>query len=151
MKNITQKQIDILVEAIVKKIYDRKKMNEELEKQQQEAITKYKKTAEYKNIEKIFKDNPMINSIDINKRYFFGETQDNNYYFDSRILASKWEADIERIIKDKVSSDFRRDIPEEYTIRNQVREELTIRVLGWEDIRQMMEDLTKEFKSKYNL
>ena len=38
MKNITQKQINILVDAIMKQVYDKKKLDEELKQLQEKEF-----------------------------------------------------------------------------------------------------------------
>ena len=148
MKNITQKQINILVDAIMKQVYDKKKLDEELKQLQEKEFKEFQKTKEYKNIVKIFEENPMINCIGVNKNYFF---PDMCVYYDTNIYASKYENDLRNIINSKVSNEFWKKVPNDYNLRKEIEEELTIRMLGGEDVRELIADLTQQFKSKFGL
>lgn len=148
MKNITQKQINILVDAIMKQVYDKKKLDEELEQLQEKEFKEFQKTKEYKNVVKVFEENPMIKYICVNKNYFFSNTYE---YYDTSIYANKYENDLRNIINSKVSSEFWKKVPNDYNMRKEIEEELTIRMLGGEDVRELIADLTKQFKSKFGL
>lgn len=148
MKNITQKQINILVDAIMKQVYDKKKLDEELKQLQEKEFKEFQKTKEYKNIVKVFEENPMINHICVDKSYFFPNTYE---YFDTSIYANKCENNLRSIINSKVSNEFWKRVPNDYNLRKEIETELTIRMLGGEDVRELIADLTKQFKSKFGL
>ena len=81
---ITRKEIDLLVDAIVGQIYDSDKIAKAKQKEKDElsekAWSEFQKSKQWKQVKKIFEENPFIKDFSVDEEEFFGKAITDYYY-----------------------------------------------------------------------
>jgi len=154
---ITRKEIDLLVDAIVGQIYDSDKIAKAKQKEKDElsekAWSEFQKSKQWKQVKKIFEENPFIKDFSVDEEEFFGKAITDYYY--------KWKTYLfhRNTYETSIKSDFCRryvQIDEKkYPTRDQIATKvntlLTIEALGGEDIKSIVSAVAKAVKNEFKL
>lgn len=138
---ITKKEIDILTNAITNEVYDNKKIDEQVKKECDDMWNKFKKTKQYKELEKILV-NPNYYGLSIypNLVYWFGDN------YNTTIRGVNW---LEVNYKNNYRSIAYKKYPNSWDIYVRVQTLLTIKALGWKDIETVMQEIKEVIKKEF--
>ena len=140
---ISRKDIDILTNAITNELYDNKKINALVDKECEDMWTKFKKTKEFKELEKVLS----------NENYYWVSIYPSLvfWFWDNYNTLIRWINWLENTYKNYCRSKVLKKYPTSSDIYIKVQTVLTIKALGWKNIEEIIEavkdTVKKEFKN----
>lgn len=140
---ISRKDIDILTNAITNELYDNKKINALVDKECEDMWTKFKKTKQYKELEKVL-SNENYYWVSIYPSLLF-------WFWDNYNTLVRWVKWLENTYKNYCRSRAYKKYPTSSDVYTKVQTVLTIKALGWKNIEEIIEAVKdavkKEFKN----
>lgn len=140
---ISRKDIDILTNAITNELYDNKKINALVDKECEDMWTKFKKTKEFKELEKVLS----------NENYYWVSIYPSLvfWFWDNYNTLVRWIKWLENTYKNYCRSRAYKKYPTSSDVYTKVQTVLTIKALGWKNIEEIIEavkdTVKKEFKN----
>ena len=140
---ISRKDIDILTNAITNELYDNKKINALVDKECEDMWTKFKKTKEFKELEKVLS----------NENYYWVSIYPSLvfWFWDNYNTLIRWINWLENTYKNYCRSRAYKKYPTSSDVYTKVQTVLTIKALGWKNIEEIIEavkdTVKKEFKN----
>lgn len=142
---ITAKEIDLLVDSMMDKVYDRSYINEQKKKLAEKEWKETKKKAEVKEFLKLINNDYFYSIVPSTKMYDTLWLKKNCYdNFYSRDDFEKW-------IISKLSQKYTVEYPTEYDIRKELKNMLVIECLWWTDLKVILWTVAKDIKKKFKL
>ena len=154
---ITRKEIDLLTDAIVGQIYDCDKIakakQEERDALSEKAWAEFQKSKQWKQIKKIFEENPFIRDFSVDEEEFFGKAISDYYYKWKTYLfnRSNYEANIKNDFCRRYVKINEKKYPTREQIATKVNTLLTIEALGGEDIKSIVSSVADAVKKEFKL
>ena len=142
---ITAKEIDLLVDSMMDKVYDRNYINEKKKELAEKEWKETKKKAEVKEFLKLINNDYFYSIVPSTKMYDTLWLK-KNYYdnFCSRDDFEKW-------IVSKLSNKYTVEYPTEYDVRKELKNMLVIECLWWTDLKAILWTVAKDIKKKFKL
>ena len=147
---ISQREIKLIADAIVNQVYDERKINEQVRKEQEKVWKKFSSSKKWKDTLKLLKELKKLDwfvSIVVKDRTFF-EVEEMCWIYD-------YKFNDEDAVKNSyfawIASRVRRKFPDRYTIVKKVETLLTIKALCWKDMEAIMNDIINTVKWEYKL
>ena len=154
---ISKQQMEIIVNSMMKELYDPKKYEEANEKLVKPYVEKFKKSKLYKKVEDAFK-NELVCVIKIDKpdmlhelpKEFQQKISDNSMYlyYETRFDSV---SDVVTRYKNMCLRCIEKPMPSEHEVRNKLELELTLKSLWAEDIYEVLDDIKASIKKQFNL
>lgn len=150
---INKQQIDIIVNGMMKEIYNPDAYREEAEKEAQKYLKNFKKSKFYKELEQAFKM-PLIDGIKLSSNWMYIACPE---LFDSEYFEGNYSRDIKDVDElnnrfiARVANKIQKKLPNEYKIRDELVLRLTIESLGAEDIYEVLNNIKASVKKDFNL
>lgn len=140
---ISRKDIDILTNAITNELYDNKKINALVDKECEDMWTKFKKTKEFKELEKVLS----------NKNYYWVSIYPSLvfWFWDNYNTLVRWVNWLENTYKNYCRSKVLKKYPTSSDVYIKVQTVLTIRALGWKNIEEIIEAVKDTVKKEFKL
>ena len=138
---ITKKEIDILTNAITNEVYDNKKIDEQVKKECNDMWNKFKKTKQYKELEKLLV-NPNYYGISIYPSLVF-------WFWDNYNTLVRWVNGLENTYKNYCRSMVYKKYPNSWDVYVRVQTLLTIKALGWKDVETIMQEIKEIIKKEF--
>ena len=142
---ITAKEIDLLVDSMMDKVYDRSYINEQKKKLAEKEWKETKKKTEVKEFLKLIDNDYFYSIIPSTKMYDTLWLKKNCYdNFYSRDDFEKW-------IISKLSQKYTVEYPTEYDVRKELKNMLVIECLWGNDLKTILWTVAKDIKKKFKL
>ena len=142
---ITAKEIDLLVDSMMDKVYDRNYINEKKKELAEKEWKETKKKAEVKEFLKLINNDYFYSIVPSTKMYDTLWIKKNCYdNFCSRDDFEKW-------IVSKLSNKYTVEYPTEYDVRKELKNMLVIECLWWTDLKAILWTVAKDIKKKFKL
>ena len=142
---ITAKEIDLLVDSMMDKVYDRNYINEQKKKLAEKEWKETKKKAEVKEFLKL-----------INNDYFYSIVPSTKMYDTLWLKKNCYDCfyskdDFEKWIVSKLSQKYTVEYPTERDVRKELKNMLVIECLWWTDLKAILWIVAKDIKKKFKL
>lgn len=150
---INKQQIDIIVNGMMKEIYNPNAYKEEAEKEAQKYLKNFKKSKFYKELEQAFKM-PLISEIKLPNNWMYIACPElfNVDYFEGNYYSNiKDINELDYRFISRVANKIQKKLPDEYKIRDELVLRLTIESLGAEDIYEVLNNIKASVKKDFNL
>ena len=142
---ITAKEIDLLVDSMMDKVYDRSYINEKKRELAEKEWKETKKKVEVKEFLKLIDNDYFYSIVPSTKMYDTLWLKKNCYdNFYSRDDFEKW-------IISKLSQKYTVEYPTEYDVRKELKNMLVIECLWWDNLKEILWAVIKEIKKKFKL
>ena len=142
---ITAKEIDLLVDSMMDKVYDRNYINEQKKKLAEKEWKETKKKAEVTEFLKL-----------INNDYFYSIVPSTKMYDTLWLKKNCYDCfyskdDFEKWIVSKLSQKYTVEYPTERDVRKELKNMLVIECLWWTDLKAILWTVAKDIKKKFKL
>ena len=142
---ITAKEIDLLVDSMMDKVYDRNYINEKKRELAEKEWKETKKKAEVKEFLKL-----------INNDYFYSIVPSTKMYDTLWLKKNCYDCfyskdDFEKWIVSKLSQKYTVEYPTERDVRKELKNMLVIECLWWTDLKAILWTVAKDIKKKFKL
>lgn len=147
---ITQREIQLITDAIVNQVYDEKKINEQVRKEQEKAWKEFTASKKWKDTLKLLKELKKLDwfvSIMVKDRTFF-DMAELCWTYDYKIAN---EDDVKNSYFNWISSKVRRKLPDRYAVSRRIEALLTIKALCWKDMEAIMNEIIDIVKWEFKL
>lgn len=143
---IGKRETAVLTDAVIKKVYDSKAIEEVLIKEAETSWEKFKKSKEWKDILKCFEIEG-ISSMYVNTKKLFGLEKSTC----SSWMWTLYREELENWIlyKRAYRESNRSRFPYEADLRREIELQLTIEALWWDDIHLILNKIIDSLKAKY--
>lgn len=145
---IGKREMGVLTNAIIEKVFDSKAIEEALKNWADKAWEEYKKTKEWKNILKCFEIEG-ISSMYVDTSKLFGFKKWRMYSNMGTLY--RGELDDGVLYKRAYRESNREKYPYECDLRKEIELQLTIEALGWNDINLILDNIISVLKRKYKI
>ena len=142
---ITAKEIDLLVDSMMDKVYDKNHVTNETRKLAEKEWEKMKKKTVIKEFLKLI-DNDYFYSI-IPSQKIYEELWLKKNCYDNMY----WKDSFENWVIWKLAQKYKVDYPNERDVRKELKNMLVIECLWWDNLKEVLWAVTKEIKKKFKL
>ena len=145
---LSSKDIDLIAHSIVDQVYDNSYVEKIKTKKAANEWKEFKKSKNYKQLDKLFKTYPFVKTVNLDKTFFDWTTAASYpWEYVSSIHCNSMN-DLENVFFGRIRSRTKVNFPTYSAILWTVKAQLVIECVGWKDLKNVMDKLAKSLKKE---